>query len=174
MKDKVFFDASDGGVTFSGGECMLQIDFLKTILKKCKEAGIHTAVDTAGNLNWKYFEKILNYTDLFLYDIKAVSEQLHIEGTGFSNKAILENIKRLSSVYTGDIIVRIPIIPTFNDDYEEIKHIADFLSDVKHKKTELLAYHCMSENKYEALNLPFTSYPLPDKESIEIYKSILK
>ena len=173
MKDKVFYEASRGGVTFSGGECMLQIDFLAEILKKCKAAGIHTAVDTAGNLPWKYFEKILPCTDLFLYDIKAVSDRLHIEGTGVSNKIILENLKRLSASCAGDIIIRIPIVPNFNASSEEIKKIAAFLRGIKHKAVELLPYHAMSEHKYQALNMPFTQYPLPNKAEIAAYKMSL-
>ena len=174
IKDKVFYDTSNGGVTFSGGECMLQIDFLAEILKKCKEQGIHTAVDTAGNLPWMYFERIIPFTDLFLYDIKAVSEELHICGTGFSNKAILENLRRLSSDYSGEIIIRIPIIPEFNANFEEIKNIAVFLHGIKYKNVELLPYHRMSEHKYEALNTTFTSYPLPDMDDVQAYKKFFK
>ena len=174
VKDKVFYHSSKGGVTFSGGECMLQIDFLAGILKKCKELGIHTAVDTAGNLPWEYFEKIIPYTDLFLYDIKAVSEKLHTEGTGVSNKAILSNLKRLSDGFDGEIIIRIPIIPEFNANGEEVNKIADFLKNIKYKSVELLPCHGMSKHKYEALNMPFTSYPLPMQEDIEAYKKILK
>lgn len=96
IKDKTFYETSGGGVTFSGGECMLQIDFLVEILKKCKENGIHTAVDTAGNVPWHYFEKIMSCTDLFLYDVKCFSEQLHKTGTGITNELILENLKKLS------------------------------------------------------------------------------
>lgn len=173
MKDKVFYDTSEGGVTFSGGECMLQIDFLREILKKCNAAGIHTAIDTAGNIPWEHFKTVLPYTDLFLYDIKAYSESLHIEGTGVSNKAILDNLKRLSDDYAGDVIIRIPIIPNYNASIEEIKKIASFLHNIKYKSIELLPYHQMSDHKYEALNMQFTSYPLPNKETIETYKKIL-
>jgi len=173
VKDKVFYDTSDGGVTFSGGECMMQIDFLEEILKKCKEASIHTAVDTAGNLPWEYFERIIPYVDLFLYDIKAVSDNLHIEGTGFSNKVILSNLKRLS-YNNAEIIIRIPIVPDFNAKSEELEKIAGFLHNIKYKSIELLPYHQMSEHKYEALNMPFTSYPLPDKDGIEAYKKLFK
>ena len=173
IKDKVFYDTSGGGVTFSGGECMLQIDFLEEILKMCKDASIHTAVDTAGNLPWEYFERIIPYTDLFLYDIKAVSEDLHIEGTGFSNKAICSNLKRLS-YNNAEIIIRIPMVPEFNATPEELGKIADFLHNIKYKDVELLPYHRMSEHKYEALNMPFTSYPLPDMDDILAYKNIFK
>lgn len=174
IKDKIFYETSGGGVTFSGGECMLQIDFLAEILKKCKEAGVHTAVDTAGNVSWEKFEKIIPHTDMFLYDIKAVTESLHIKGTGVSNKTILSNLQRLSGNYDGKIMIRIPIIPDFNANPEEIKKIADFLCSIKYTSIELLPYHKMGEHKYEALNLPFTDYPLPSKDMIKSYRQILK
>ena len=113
IKDKDFYLSSGGGVTFSGGECMLQIDFLREILQKCKENGIHTAVDTAGSVPWEYFERILPYTDLYLYDVKCISEELHKDGTGAANTLILKNLKKLSKTEK-EIIVRAPVIPEFN------------------------------------------------------------
>ena len=164
-KDKLFYDTSGGGVTFSGGECMLQIDFLAEILKKCRENGINTAVDTAGNVPWDYFEKILPYTDLFLYDIKAVDNALHIAGTGVSNKKILENLVKLAP--KSDIIIRIPIIGGYNDNAEEMKQIAEYLKPLHISKAELLPYHGMAKNKYEALNMKFTDYPPAEPVKIE-------
>lgn len=173
LKDKAFYETSGGGVTFSGGECMLQTDFLFEILKKCKENGIHTAVDTAGNVPWESFEKIMSCTDLFLYDVKCFSEPLHIEGTGVSNKLILENLKKLSDKFKGDIIIRIPVITGFNDDIEEIQKIADFLKGIRTKAVEILPYHKMGEHKYEALGIKCFEYAIPEKENIEKYKEIL-
>ena len=95
IKDKSYYENSGGGVTFSGGECMLQIDFLAEILKKCKENGIHTAVDTAGHIPFESFKKILPYTDLFLYDIKIFDTQKHKQYVGVGNELILENSLRL-------------------------------------------------------------------------------
>ena len=172
LKDKSFYENSDGGVTFSGGECMLQIDFLTEILKKCKENGIHTAVDTAGFVPWTNFEKIMPYTNLFLYDVKCFSESLHIEGTGVSNKHILENLKKLSANFSGDIIIRIPIMTGFNDDIDEIQKIAEFLKDIKTKEVELLPYHKMGEHKYGALDMSVKNYGVPTKEKMEEYKRI--
>ena len=165
VSDKAFYDNSGGGVTFSGGECMLQIDFLAEILKKCKSAGLHTAVDTAGNVPWDYFEKILPYTDLFLYDIKAYDNALHIAGTGVSNKKILENLVKLAP--KSDIIIRIPIIGGYNDNTEEMKQIAEYLKPLHISKAELLPYHGMAKNKYEALNMKFTDYPPAEPVKIE-------
>ena len=170
IKDKAFYDNSGGGVTFSGGECMLQIDFLHEILKKCKENGIHTAVDTAGNVPWQSFQKIIPYTNLFLYDVKCFSEQLHIEGTGVSNKLLLENLKRLSDCFSCDIIIRIPVIGGYNDNDAEIKKISDFLKTVRYKSVELLPYHKMGEHKYNALDITCEKYTVPTEKEMENYK----
>lgn len=171
IKDLTFYSNSGGGVTFSGGECMLQIDFLAEILKKCKDSGIHTAVDTAGNVPWEYFEKILPYTDLFLYDVKCFSEELHIKGTGVSNKRIKENLQKLSDEFKGDIIIRIPLIPGYNDDISELQKTADFLSGINAVKTELLPYHAMGEHKYDALGMDCTKYTAPtNAETAELKK----
>lgn len=172
LKDKVFYENSGGGVTFSGGECMLQIETLTELLAKCKENRIHTAVDTAGDLPWMHFERILPFTDLFLYDIKCFTDSLHVDGTGISNKRILENLTRLSQKTSVDIIVRIPIIPTFNDDVSELQHVADFLRPLRIRNVELLPYHSMGEHKYEGLGRVFTHFDVPDKQAIESSKSL--
>lgn len=170
MKDKNFYDSSGGGVTFSGGECMLQIDFLYEILKLCKKNGIHTAVDTAGNVPWEYFEKILPYTDLFLYDLKCYSDDLHKEITGVSNKLIISNLKELSDKST--VHIRIPVIPSQNDGDEEMTKMADFIKSLNLTATpELLAYHRMGEHKYEALNRKFRKFEVPDNDLMENLKN---
>ena len=170
VKDKAFYDATGGGVTFSGGECMLQIDFLVEMLKMCKSAGIHTAVDTAGAIGWESFEKILPCTDLFLYDMKCFSEKKHVEGTGVGNRLILENLKRLSECFRGDIIVRIPVIEGYN--VEELPKMAEFLKNLKITSVELLPYHKMGEHKYGALGREYTAYSVPKKEDMERYKAL--
>ncbi len=167
IKDRSIYVTSNGGVTFSGGECMLQIDFLKEILKKCKENEVHTAVDTAGNVPWDDFEKIIPYTDLFLYDLKCMKESLHREGTGVSNGLILKNLKNLSESFKGDIMIRVPVIPGFNDSFDEMEQIADFLKGINYKTVELLPYHKMGEHKYEALGRNHIPYMIPEKESME-------
>lgn len=168
IKDKSFYDNSGGGVTFSGGECMLQPDFLYEILKKCKNAGIHTAVDTAGNVPWESFEKILPFTDLFLYDIKALSPELHKIGTGVSNELILENLKKLSG--RADIIIRIPVIGGYNDNETELKQIAEYLKEIKIVKAEPLPYHAMGKHKYIALQRDCENYYVPKNNLIKSFK----
>lgn len=109
---------------------------------------------------------------MFLYDVKCFSESLHIEGTGVSNKHILENLKKLSTNFSGDIIIRIPVMTGFNNDIEEIQKIADFLKEIKTKAVELLPYHKMGEHKYEALNMGVKNYGVPTKGKMEEYKRI--
>ena len=145
-------------------------DFLCEILKKCKESGIHTAVDTAGNVPWEQFEKILPFTDLFLYDVKAFSEELHKDGTGVSNKLILENLKRLSG--RAEIIIRVPIIGGYNNNIDELKDIAEFLKGIEFSKVELLPYHSLGEHKYDALNMRREKFSVPDEMEMVEYKKL--
>ena len=170
LKDQAYYGES-GGVTFSGGECMLQIDFLKAILEKCKANGVHTAVDTAGNVPWEYFEKILPYTDLFLYDVKCISEDLHKDGTGVSNRLILENLQKLSDK-NAEIVVRIPVIPEFNGNDYEMQKIADYLKDLRISKVELLPYHAMGEHKWTAIGKEAKRFSVPINGDIDKFKEL--
>ena len=173
IRDKNYYDASNGGVTFSGGECMLQIDVLSEILKLCKQACINTAVDTAGNVPYEYFEKVIPYTDTFLYDIKCITESLHKEYTGVSNNQILSNLKRLSNSFKGKLVVRIPLIGGFNDTDSEIIKIRDLLSSLKISNVEILPYHKMGMHKYEALNMEYAEFETISQEKIDYYNQIL-
>ena len=172
LKDKKFYENSGGGVTFSGGECMLQIDFLAEILKACKENGVHTAVDTAGHIHYERFEKILPYTDLFLYDVKCFDSEKHKQYTGVGNELILENLKRLLAV-DKSIWVRIPIISTVNDTVEELQCIKRYISSCgTPEKIELLPYHAMGEHKYAAINKEAQRFPVPTEEKMKQLKNI--
>ena len=174
LKDKVFYDASGGGVTFSGGECMLQIDFLTEILRLCKENGIHTAVDTAGHVPYESFERILPYTDLFLYDVKCYDSEKHKRYTGVGNELILENLVRLLCS-DKDVWVRIPIVPSVNDSAQEMTAIRRLLD--KHgspKRVELLPYHTMGEHKYEAVGKRSQSFSVPSKEQMTLLENIFR
>ena len=172
VKDKKFYENSGGGVTFSGGECMLQIEFLTEVLKACKENGIHTAVDTAGHVPYERFEKILPYTDLFLYDVKCFDSEKHKQYTGVRNELILENLKNLLATDT-PVWIRIPIIPTVNDTEEEIQQFKDYIfSCGKPEKIELLSYHAMGEHKYAAIGKSAQSFSVPNEEKMRQLKNI--
>lgn len=166
LKDKPFFENSGGGVTFSGGECMLQIDFLCELLKKCKDCGIHTAVDTAGCVPWQSFERVLKYTDLFLYDIKLFNGEKHRQYVGADNTVILENLKKLFEAQA-NVCVRIPLIGGLNDNEEELLLIKEFLQPYKPAKVELLPYHNMGTHKYEALNIQNREFTVPNADTVK-------
>ncbi len=127
-KDMEFYKESGGGVTISGGEPLLQIDFLEEILKKCKFSGINTCVESTLYSKWESIERILNLTDIIISDIKVMDEQQHHKYTGVSNSMILENLIRLSKTHK-HIILRIPLIPGVNDDNENINLTADFINN---------------------------------------------
>lgn len=151
IEDKDFFDP-DGGITISGGEPLLQAEFCAELFKLLKKEDVHCAIDTCGAVSWKKFETVLPYTDLFLYDLKHVDENLHIEYTGCSNKLILENLKKLSNCNV-PIEIRIPIIPKFNMDTESINAIGKYLSQLSNiSAVQLLAYHDFAGSKYDAIN----------------------
>lgn len=172
LKDKLFYEASGGGVTFSGGECMLQIDFLEEILKACKRHGLHTAVDTAGHVPYDHFERIVPYTDLFLYDIKCLDPQLHRQYTGVGNERILRNLRKLLDAGK-NLWVRIPIIPTVNDRPEALEKIRDFLASCpKPERVELLPYHNLGRHKYAALGRQAQPFPAPDSQRIHQLRQI--
>ena len=173
LEDRDFYETSGGGVTFSGGECMLQIDFLEEILKKCKENGIHTAVDTAGHVPYENFKRIMPYTDLFLYDVKCMNSARHKQYTGVGNERILENLSKLLAVGK-PVWVRVPIVPTVNDSEEDIAAIHQFFDANGYpEKTELLAYHAMGKHKYDALGMETVIFPSISEERIRQLKEMI-
>ena len=177
LADIVFEDlpfyASGGGVTCSGGECLLQSDFLREFLRECKSRGIHTCIDTAGNVAFSEIEKILPYTDLFLYDIKCASPSLHRKFTNSGNQRIIRNLQKLYALKK-DIILRIPIIPEFNGNEEEIKKIKTILKNMPDIKIELLPYHTLGEGKYNKLSLHCQKFSVPDQKMMDRFKKILE
>ena len=172
-KDRAYYEKSGGGVTFSGGECMLQIDFLEELLKKCKDVNISTAIDTAGNVAWSHFERVMPYTDIFLYDVKCISESLHIQGTGVSNKFIKENLIKLASQFSGKIVVRIPVIGGYNATYEEMNTIAEFLASLNISQIELLPYHKLGMHKSEAAGVSYKEFTEPPAGFLAEWKNRL-
>jgi pyruvate formate lyase activating enzyme len=153
-KERVFMDESGGGVTFSGGEPLMQPDFLLEMLKICKNNGIHTAVDTSLFASWKTVKTISKFTDLFLVDLKLMNDAAQQQHTGVSNKIILENIQKISDSDT-KIIVRIPMIPNITMTSENISQIIDFLHPLKRKinEIELLPFHNRANEKYKRVGL---------------------
>ena len=173
IEDKIFYEQSDGGVTLSGGECLSYPDFCSELLSMLKAEGVNTAVDTCGYVNRQSIDKVIPYTDVFLYDLKAIDEDVHIKCTGKSNKIILENLSYIDS-QNKSIEVRIPYVPEYNGG--EIEKIADFLSELKNlTKVRVLPYHNYASSKYSALEMENTlPKKLPSEEEILRAKNILR
>jgi pyruvate formate lyase activating enzyme len=173
-KEKVFINQSKGGVTFSGGEPMVQFEFLLETLKVCKSIGYHTAIDTSGYSLMENYKSITPFTDLFLFDIKHLDEVRHIELTGVSNIGILDNYRFL--LESGkDIIVRLPVIPGYNDDTDHMERLKQFLSSTKSsslKKICLLPFHKTGSSKYKRFNIPYRmeSVEPPKEEKMQKMK----
>ena len=172
LEDKEFYDNS-GGVTLSGGECLMQADFCAELLVKLKENGIHTAVDTCGFVKTESLDKVIPYTDVFLYDLKAFDDDVHIKCTGQSNKLILDNLLYLDSLGK-NIEIRIPYVPEYNSD--QIEKISVFLSKLKHiTKIRVLPYHNYAGSKYKALDMENTlPSKLPTEEEVDMAKDLIK
>lgn len=154
LEDVEFYSESGGGVTLSGGECLMQADFCAELLKRLKQENIHTAVDTCGFVSRDAIDKVLSYTDIFLYDIKAIDEDIHKKCTGQSNRLILDNLKYIDSLGK-KTEVRIPYVPGYNDN--QIEKIAKFLAKLKNiTKVRVLPYHNYAGSKYNSLGMENT------------------
>ncbi len=173
LEDKAFYDESGGGVTLSGGECLMQSEFCAELLKRLKKEGIHTAVDTSGFVTKKAIDTVFPFTDIFLYDIKAFDSEIHKKSTGCSNEIILENLSYINEL-GGKAEIRIPYVPEFNAG--EIEKIAKYLSALECiTKVRVLPYHNYAGSKYSALGMENTlPETLPTDEEIENAKRILK
>ncbi|MBE7053205.1 MAG: glycyl-radical enzyme activating protein [Ruminococcaceae bacterium] len=160
IKDKLFFEKSGGGVTLSGGECLMQGEFAVNLAKELYKKGISVYIDTCGFVKQDIFKKIIPYTDKFLYDIKAINPDVHKKYTGCDNKIILENLKFLLE-NNCNIEIRYPLVTNYND--KECKHIGKFLKDLKGiSKVKVLKYHPFAASRYDALNMECT---MPDTET---------
>ena len=170
LEDKEFFENSGGGVTLSGGECLMQPDFCRELLCALKENKIQTAVDTCGYVSRETLDKVIPYTDVFLYDIKAIDAAVHKTCTGVENGRILENLRYLDSLGK-KIEIRIPYVPGWNSG--EIEKIADFVKTLKGVTgVRVLPYHNYARSKYEALGMENTlPESVPTAEEIERAKA---
>ena len=174
LSDLPYYRRSGGGVTLSGGEVLCQADFARELLKACKEEGLHTAVESAASAPFSEIEKILPYVDLYLMDIKHLDSQKHKEYTAVGNERILENARRIAESGV-ELIVRTPVIPTFNDTAEEIKEISRFAASLPGvKEHHLLPYHRLGSDKYKGLgrNYSLKEIEPPTKEKMEYLLSV--
>lgn len=167
--DASFYRNSGGGVTFSGGEPLVQHTFVLALLKQCRQEGFHTALDTCGYAPWHALEACLPYLDLILYDLKHIDSGRHKRYTGVPNKLILENLINLN-LHAVPVEIRIPVIPCINDSRENIETISRFIKPLKHVTgVRLLPYHPYAGSKYERLDKKNTmpGVDAPDKNRLD-------
>lgn len=151
LRDRAYHRSSNGGVTASGGEPLLQPGFVREVFSGARAAGVHTALDTAACVAWRHLEEVLDVTDLVLLDLKAMDSEVHRRWTGVPNELILENARRLARADV-DVIVRVPLVPEVNDGEENLRRTAEFLADFPRLRgVELLAYHDLGVGKVHAL-----------------------
>ena len=168
-KDSIFYDESGGGVTLSGGEPLLQPEFLAELLRQCKKREYHTTVDTSGYGSEDTIRTISSMTDLFLYDLKHMDDEMHMKYTGVSNRLILENLKTISKLGRR-IFIRIPLIPGVNDDEANIRAAAGVIQNTAGvEQVNILPYHNIAANKYNRLGKANNTkdIPVPTGEYVE-------
>ena len=169
LREKSFLQASSGGVTVSGGEPLLQIDFLEKLLARLKAERIHTAIETACCVDWSRFERILPYCDYFLCDLKSADSGKHREAVGMGNELIIENLRRLAAAGK-EMEIRTPVIPGFNDREEDISAIWNIVKSFGREiKYSLLPFHNLCAGKYESIGRVFPAAQIeePTRESME-------
>ena len=174
LADVNYYRRSGGGITLSGGEILAQHNFAAALLKACKENGLHTAVESTGNASYEKIEAILPYLDLFLMDIKHMDSAKHKEYTSAPNELILENAKKIAKSGV-ELIIRTPVVPTFNDTAEEIKAISRFAASLPGvKEHHLLPYHRLGQDKYAGLGRKYGLQEIlpPSKERMEYLLSV--
>lgn len=176
-RDLLLYDASGGGVTFSGGEPLVQHGFLAEVLRECRGRGIHTALDTSGYAPAETLARLSPWVDLFLYDLKLVVDEEHRKYTGVSNRLIKDNLRMLVEMGRGrDLILRFPVIPGITDTEENVDGLVDLLASLGGvREVALLPYHDVAE-KYERLGREYRMPPgeRPSEERIESIKARIK
>lgn len=173
LRDRIFY-AENGGVTFSGGECLLQADFVVEVLSEIKKLGLSTAIDTSGYVPACEIEKTLPVCDLYLYDVKCMDPQIHKAYTGVDNRLILSNLRLLSEAGK-EIWVRVPVIPDFNDRTTEMEAIADLVASLPTvRQVTLMPYHTLGAGKYETLGMtyPFDRSKKVNSDSLAAFERI--
>ena len=150
MKDKVFYETSNGGMTLSGGEPMAQFSFCKELLVLAKKNGLHTAIETCGFAPWEEYEQILLLVDLFLFDVKATNPEKHKKLTGMDNILILNNLEKLANA-GAKIVLRCPLVPNVNDDDAHLDAIGALADRLSVQEVDVEPYHPLGVNKSKRL-----------------------
>lgn len=170
-KDRPYYRQSGGGMTLSGGESLCQPEFARALLKAAKEEGLTTAMESMGCAEYTVIDSILEYLDCYLMDIKHTDSEKHRQFTGRSNELMLENARRIAASGKTELIIRVPVIPTFNATEREIAEIAAFADSLPGvKKLHLLPYHRLGQDKYAGLGREYTMSDIVPMEQSYVEK----
>jgi pyruvate formate lyase activating enzyme len=153
LRDRLYYETSGGGMTLSGGEPLLQIDFTDALLQEAKTKGVHTAIETCGQVGFNIFERIMPHTDLFLYDLKETDNKHHIQYTGVGNERILANLRKLCESDAA-VLLRLPIVPGFNDRHDHFESVAKLAGELPGLLgVEVMPYHSLGTSKRQRFGL---------------------
>lgn len=173
-KDILFYQNSGGGVTISGGEPLAQVNFVRDVLEGCKQRGIDTALDTSGYSPWKEFKKVLQFTDLVLFDLKVLNPDKHVQWTGVGLDLILENLKKVAKIGKR-LWIRFPFVPKVNDSVPELRKMGKLARELGAERVSILPYHSLGEAKYINTGRVYLLKKIvapTEKESSEVKKVI--
>ncbi len=180
LADKSYYEENNGGVTISGGESLVQPEFVKNVFMRCNEEGVHTCLESALHVSESVMDSVMPYTDMVITDIKHINSDVHKKFVGAGNEQVLSNIKKLVT-YDKPVVLRIPIIPGFNDNEKDISDIGDFIVnelDNKVVQLQLLRFRPLGEEKYKSLSIPYkmevTKERTDFEDEIRTYVEILK
>ncbi len=176
-KDRPYYRRSGGGLTLSGGESLCQPEFAKAMLAEAKRRGINTAMESMGCASYEVIDSILPYLDTYLLDIKHTNGAKHKEFTGRSNELMLENARKIAASGQTNLVIRVPVVPTFNDTPDEIASIAQFADKLPGvNKIHLLSYHRLGQDKYDGLGRKYTLTEIlpPENEHMAMLKKVVE
>jgi pyruvate formate lyase activating enzyme len=175
-QDTLFYRNSNGGVSLSGGEPLHQPVFTLNLLRRCRERGLHTVLDTSGYADWEVLREILEFVDLVLFDVKCFNTKDHLRLTGVSNEKILQNLKSIVSQASTPVVARIPVVPGSNDSPSNITDSAKFFKDIGLKEVNLLPYHKLGIGKYRNLGkrCPLKKVDVPIQEHLDQLKKLIE
>lgn len=176
VRDQIYYETSGGGVTLSGGEPLSQPDFAAAILRRCKERNIHTAVETCGFASRAALEQVMEHCDLVLFDIKETDSDRHLDFTGVPSEPIVENLFRIDAMGIPTIL-RLPIVPGFNDREEHLATVGELAAKLKHcQGMQIMGYHRLGEYKYEQLgrDYRFQNITEPSAQQVAQWEQIIK
>ena len=173
QRDRQYW-GSKGGVTLTGGEPLTQADFAREILGKCHNAYIHTAIETCGHVPWKHFERVIDYLDWILFDLKHIDPEQHKIGTSSSNANIISSVRKLNETFEGRLVFRSPFIPGYNSSRENLEGIASLILETRWREMNILPLHHWGREKYQLLGKEYkaASFSTPSSEDLKAAKAI--